>query len=139
MPTRLYLYASRRIPTSNTCLIICKEVGDRAGQGKSYGNLGNIYSLLGEYQRAIEYTKEYLIIAKEVGERALECNAYSSLGATYQMLNEFRRAMECHEKHPSIAKEVGDRKKKDVLIYTSAEFIIPSATCHEQWSTTSNA
>ena len=50
--------------------MIAKEVGDRAGHGWGYGGLGNIYLLLGEYQRAIEYSNKYLIIAKEVGDRA---------------------------------------------------------------------
>ena len=35
---------------TNKCLIIAKEDGDRAGQGTGYGNLGNIYLGLGEYQ-----------------------------------------------------------------------------------------
>ena len=61
-------------------------------------------------------------------------DAYSTLGAAYNSLNEFRQAMECHEKHLNIAKEVGYRKRKlkELPIYTSATFIIPSATCHEQ-------
>ena len=52
--------------------IIVKEVGDRAGEGKAYGNLGNAYHSLGKFQEAIEYHNQDLSIAKEVGDRAGE-------------------------------------------------------------------
>ena len=35
-------------------LEIAKEVGDKAGEGTSYGNLGNAYQGLGEFKTAIE-------------------------------------------------------------------------------------
>ena len=38
-------------------LKIAKEIGDRAGEGGAYGNLGNAYQSLGDYQKAIEYLK----------------------------------------------------------------------------------
>jgi len=31
------------------------EVGDRAGEGKAYGNLGNTNQSLGDFAKAIEY------------------------------------------------------------------------------------
>ena len=35
-------------------LEIAKEVGDRAGEGKAYANLGNAHFSLGDYSKAIE-------------------------------------------------------------------------------------
>ena len=35
-------------------LSVAKEVGDRAGKGRAYGNLGNTYYSLGRFQEAIE-------------------------------------------------------------------------------------
>ena len=35
-------------------LKISKEVGDRAGEGKAYCNLGKAYDSLGDFQKAIE-------------------------------------------------------------------------------------
>ena len=51
---------------------IAKEIGDRAGEGRAYGNLGNAYDSLGDYQKAIEYHEKHLKIAKEIGDRAGE-------------------------------------------------------------------
>ena len=53
-------------------LKIAKEIGDRAGEGAAYGNLGNAYDSLGDYQKAIEYNEKHLKIAKEIGDRAGE-------------------------------------------------------------------
>ena len=63
---------------------IAKEIGDRAGEGRAYGNLGNVYRLLGDYQKAIEYHERDLEIAKRIGDRAEEARAYGSLGIAYQ-------------------------------------------------------
>ena len=49
-----------------------KEVGDRTGEGKAYGKLGNTYYGLGDFQKAKEYHERHLKISKEVGDRAGE-------------------------------------------------------------------
>ena len=38
---------SNAIKYHTQCLAIAKEVGDRAGEGKAYGNLGNAHQSLG--------------------------------------------------------------------------------------------
>ena len=67
-------------------LSIAIEVGDRAGQGRAYGNLGNAYQSLGQFQQAIEYHKQDLSIAIEVGDRAGQGGAYGNLGNAYDSL-----------------------------------------------------
>ena len=44
-------------------------MGEKAGEGRSNGNLGNAYQDLGQFKTAIEYHQRYLGIAKEVGDR----------------------------------------------------------------------
>ena len=93
-----------------TCYInVAKEVGDRAGEGSSYGNLGNAYYHLGDFKNAIEYHQLDLKIAKEVGDRAGEGSSYGNLGNAYGRQGDFKKAIEYHERHLKIAKEVGDR------------------------------
>ena len=88
---------------------ITQEIGNRKGEGCVYGNLGNAYRNLSEFQRAIEYLKKSLSIAKEVGDREGEGRTYGNLGVSYQFLSEFQRAIEYHKKHLSIAKEIDAR------------------------------
>ncbi|CAH3142350.1 unnamed protein product, partial [Porites evermanni] len=90
-------------------LKISKEVGDRAGEGKAYGNLGIAYHSLGDFQKAIEYHERHLKISKEVGDRAGEGKAYGNLGNAYHSLGDFQKAIEYHERDLKISKEVGDR------------------------------
>ena len=48
----------KRIEYHEQQLSIAKDVSDRAGQGRAYGNLGNAYQSLGQFQQAIEYHKQ---------------------------------------------------------------------------------
>ena len=63
-------------------------MGDRAGEGRTYGNLGSVYVSQGDFRKAIEYTAQQLAIAKEVGDRAGEGKAYGNLGTRHMHLNE---------------------------------------------------
>ena len=63
------------------CLEIAKELGDKAGEGRSYGNLGNAYHSLGELKTAIPYHQRHLEIAKEVGDK-LERESIMEISAT---------------------------------------------------------
>ena len=84
-------------------------MGDRAGEGNAYGNLGNAHDSLGNFKEAIMYLEQHLSIAKEVGDRATEGKANGNLGNAYRHLGNFKKAIKCHEQHLSIAKEVGNR------------------------------
>ena len=57
-----------------------KKSGDRAGEKKVYGNLGNAYDSLGDYRKAIDYREKHSKIAKEIGDRAGEGGPYGNLG-----------------------------------------------------------
>ena len=84
-------------------------MGDRAGEGGAYANLGNACDSLGNFKQALEYHNQHLSIAKEVGDRAGEGGAYANLGNACRGLGNFKQALEYHNQHLSIAKEVGDR------------------------------
>ena len=75
----------------NLHLKIAKEVGDKPGEGKAYGNLGKAHDSLGDFKKAIEYHNLDLKIAKEVGDKHGEGSAYSNLGNAYRSLGDFRK------------------------------------------------
>ena len=61
----------------NFCFFVTKdyrklEIGDPAQGGGAYATLGNVYQLLRDYRRAIEYHGKHLKIAKDNGDRAGE-------------------------------------------------------------------
>ena len=91
-------------------LTVTKEVGDRAGEGGAYCNLGNAMANIGNLEEeALDYHKEYLKISKEVGDRAGEGKAYCNLGNAYHSMGNLKQAMEYHEDYLIIVKELGDR------------------------------
>jgi len=90
-------------------LKICKEEGDKDGEGGAYGNLGNSFRMLGDFKTAIEYHERHLKIAKALGDKVGEGNAYGSLGIAYRNVGDFKTAIEFQERGLKIAKEVGDK------------------------------
>uniref|UniRef100_A0A8C2CQ23 G protein signaling modulator 1b n=1 Tax=Cyprinus carpio TaxID=7962 RepID=A0A8C2CQ23_CYPCA len=75
-------------------LSLVKELGDRAAQGRAFGNLGNTHYLLGNFVEAIKFHRERLSIAKEFGDKAAERRAYSNLGNALIFLGQFNAATE---------------------------------------------
>ena len=61
-------------------------MGDRAGEGTAYGNLGNAHQSMGDFSQAIEYHRQDLAIAREVGDRAGKGKAYGNLGNAHYSL-----------------------------------------------------
>ena len=61
-----------------------REEGRRSGEGGSYGNLGNDYQILGDFERAIEYHECHRKIAKEVGDKAGVAVALFCLGSVFE-------------------------------------------------------
>ena len=105
----LYNRDEEAIEYLNLYLKKAKEVGDKHGEGNAYGNLGNAYHSLGDFEKAIEYHNLHLKIAKEVGDKHGECDAYGNLGLR---LGDFKKARDYHMLHLKIAKEVGDKHGK---------------------------
>ena len=90
-------------------LAISTEIGDRAGEGTWYGNLGNVFCSLGEYVKAKEYYEKALAISTEIGDRAGEGTWYGNLGNVFHSLGEYVKAKEYYEKALTISTEIGDR------------------------------
>ncbi|XP_051983957.1 G-protein-signaling modulator 2-like isoform X2 [Xyrauchen texanus] len=87
-------------------LYIVKELGDRAAQGRTYGNLGNTYYLLGNFRDAMTSHEQRLLIAKEFGDRSAERRAYCNLGNTCIFLGEFEKAAEHYRKALQLARQL---------------------------------
>ena len=49
-------------------LSFAKELGDRVGERRAYGNLGNGYRSLGNFEKAAEYCIKRIKISNEIGE-----------------------------------------------------------------------
>ena len=60
------------------------QIGDTDGEANSYGNLGTLFTSLGELDKAKEYIGKALAIRRQIGDKAGEAADYARLGALYQ-------------------------------------------------------
>ncbi|XP_032993510.1 G-protein-signaling modulator 1 isoform X1 [Lacerta agilis] len=90
-------------------LSLVKELGDRAAQGRAYGNLGNSHYLLGNFSKAIIFHKQRLAIAKEFGDKAAERRAHSNLGNAHIFLGRFDIAAEYYKKTLQLSRQLKDQ------------------------------
>ncbi|XP_055498406.1 G-protein-signaling modulator 2-like isoform X1 [Leucoraja erinacea] len=99
-------------------LVIVKELGDRAAQGRAYGNLGNTHYLLGNFRKAVRSHQQRLEIAKEFGDRSAERRACSNLGNAHVFLGEFAVAAEYYKRTLYLARQLKDRAVEAQACYS---------------------
>lgn len=51
-----------------------QEMGDRAAQGRTYGNLGNTYYLLGDFEKAVSAHEK---VSGASGDQVITCTTCS--------------------------------------------------------------
>uniref|UniRef100_A0A8D3BFX8 G-protein-signaling modulator 2-like n=1 Tax=Scophthalmus maximus TaxID=52904 RepID=A0A8D3BFX8_SCOMX len=90
-------------------LQLARLLKDRAVEAQACYSLGNTYTLLQDYERAIDYHLKHLVIAQDLSDRVGEGRAYWSLGNAHTALGNHEQAMFFAEKHLEIAKETGDK------------------------------
>ena len=80
-----------------------------AGEGKAYGNLGIVFSRLGQHNKAVEFHTKSLNISFELGDRSWEGRTYCNLGIAFENLGQYNKAVELHTKRLNISRELWDR------------------------------
>lgn len=87
-------------------LQIAKQLGDKALEAQACYSLGNTYTLLKDYEKAIEFHMKHLKIAQELDDRVGEGRACWSLGNAHTALGRNEEAIKYASKHLEISKEV---------------------------------
>jgi tetratricopeptide (TPR) repeat protein len=104
-------------------------VGDKVGEGRAYGNIGNALGEMGRFEEELEYHKKDLEIAQQTGEsrpirlqhfssiefsgvfagdKAGEGRAYGNIGNALDSLGQFEEALGYHKKNLEIAPLTGE-------------------------------
>ncbi|XP_076026261.1 G-protein-signaling modulator 2-like isoform X2 [Genypterus blacodes] len=99
-------------------LSLVKELGDPAAQGRTYGNLGNTYYLLGDFDTAIAAHDKRLLIAKEFGDKAAERRAHCNLGNAHIFLGHFETAAGHYKRTLQLARLLKDRAVEAQACYS---------------------
>ena len=85
------------------------QYGDKAGEGKAYGNLGSAYLGLGDFKAAIDYCERQLQIAKELADKDEQAKAYCNLGIAHKCQGHFQLAIDFQESFLKISTELRNR------------------------------
>ncbi len=95
------------IPLLTLQLAIRREVGNRAGEGVTLNNLGNLVGNQGRTDEAIAYLQQALAITREVGVRRGEGVTLNSLGFLADNLGRKEAAARYYEQALAIFQEIG--------------------------------
>lgn len=77
-----------QIPLLQIALASKRKTSDFYGESLILSNLGDIYNLLEQYEKAIEYYQQSLSIARQIGDRNGEANSFNNLGTLFAKLNQ---------------------------------------------------
>lgn len=75
-----------------TAFDLARQLGDRAVEGQVCYSLGNLYTLLKDHAKAVEFHLLHLQIAKELNDAVGLGRAYWSLGNVYTEMGNTRKA-----------------------------------------------
>ncbi|KAM8874635.1 G-protein-signaling modulator 2-like isoform 1-T1 [Spinachia spinachia] len=101
---------------ANLCLV--KDLGDRAAQGRTHGNLGNTYYLLGDFENAAAAHEKRLLIAKEFGDKSAERRAHCNLGNAHIFLSQFEVAAGHYKRTLQLARLLKDKAVEAQACYS---------------------
>ncbi|XP_039668174.1 G-protein-signaling modulator 2-like isoform X2 [Perca fluviatilis] len=113
---RIALRKAAQYYEANLCLV--KELGDRAAQGRTHGNLGNTYYLLGDFDAAAAAHEKRLLIAKEFGDKSAERRAHCNLGNAHIFLSQFEVAAGHYKRTLQLARLLKDKAVEAQACYS---------------------
>ncbi len=118
-------------------------MGDRAGEGTTLNNLGELAADQGRAEEAARYYEQALAIRREVGDRAGEGATLNNLGALADDQGRAEEAARYYEQALAIRREVGDRAGEGTtlnnlggLAATRGASRKPPATTSRRWPST---
>lgn len=84
----------------------CKNYGSRNTYAGTLGNMGNVYSDMGDVEKAMELQLEAVRIFDEIGDKQGLTICYSALGVDYMNMKQYDKALEYFNKSLPMAQEM---------------------------------
>jgi tetratricopeptide (TPR) repeat protein len=89
-------------------LAIAREIGDKRNEESALIGLGNVYQLIGESSKAVQFYEKSLAISREIGDKNVEGSALSNLGNFYRINGHSPKLFLSHfEQAITIFQEIG--------------------------------
>ncbi|MEB3218957.1 MAG: CHAT domain-containing protein [Nostocales cyanobacterium 94392] len=97
-------------------LPIRREIGDKAGEGVTLNNIGEVYRNLAEYPKALDYLQQALAIHRSIDNKSMEGITLNNIGNVYWNLGEYPKALDYLQQALTIAKQIGDKPMEGTTI-----------------------
>ena len=91
-------------------LKICRETGDRRGEGTTLNNISQIYDAQGKYDKALQYLRDSLAIRREIGDPWGEGATLNNIASIYDAQGKYDKALQYLQDSLEICRETGDRQ-----------------------------
>ncbi|RRR73445.1 MAG: tetratricopeptide repeat protein [Candidatus Viridilinea halotolerans] len=105
-----YDMRGERIHQLEAAIAAAIRLGQYEGQGALLGNLGNVYLLLGETRKAVEFYQQTLALSSRAGGTRGEGSTLGNLGNAYLNLGDTPKAIALYEQSLAIARHIGERR-----------------------------
>lgn len=90
-------------------LTLWRKVNDRLQEANTLFRLGQCYSYLAEYEKAIEYYVPALNLLQDASYASERVNVLNSLGSVYSELGESQKALTCFSQALLLSRGAGDK------------------------------
>ena len=91
-------------------LLLWRTAGDHSGEAQALINIGIVYVLLGENQKAPDFFNQALPLLRKVGDPYREGATLFSIGLVYNSLGERRKALDFFNQALPLHRKVDNRK-----------------------------
>lgn len=97
------------INSFQSALLLYQRSNNYEEQSRVLNNIGYIYYLLGQIEKAFEYYQQSLAIAEKIGSLSHKLLVLNNIGSVYDSLGQKNEALENYEQSLLIAIQLGDR------------------------------
>ncbi|MBA4391774.1 MAG: hypothetical protein C0399_12680, partial [Syntrophus sp. (in: bacteria)] len=91
-------------------LNICREIGDKKGEGVTINNISQIYDARGDYDTALDYLKQSLAIFQEIGNKEGEGTTLNNISQIYRARGDYDTALDYLKQSLAIFQEIGNKE-----------------------------
>jgi DNA-binding SARP family transcriptional activator/tetratricopeptide (TPR) repeat protein len=82
--------------------------GDKRSQASTLNDVGYLYAVNGDYERAVECCEQALAELREFGDQEAEACTWHSLGFIYRGLRDYQRAIACYVRSLELTRDLAD-------------------------------
>ncbi len=101
--------ASQTLARAQEVLPLWRELGDQYWEAYTLNHIGNTYSVLRNYAKAIESFEQSLAIRRQINDRGGEGNTLNNLGNAHRLGGRNEKAIEYYKQALAIRQEIKDR------------------------------